>query len=76
MTFADGTLFNMALCTLGDTKETLDKIMRDVRYRMEAKQIKFNENKCEYLLVGKKNDLKRLSTATLLMHGTAIKVKN
>ncbi|XP_068240806.1 uncharacterized protein [Palaemon carinicauda] len=47
-----------------------------VLYKPIAKQLKLNEDKSECLLVGKKNDLRRLATATLRMHGTTMEVKH
>lgn len=74
--FADDTQFYMSLCNVGDTEEKLDEIMRDVKTWMDGKQLKLNEDKSECLLVGKKNDLRRLKTTTLRMHGTNMEVKN
>ncbi|XP_068242479.1 uncharacterized protein [Palaemon carinicauda] len=73
--FADDTQLYMSLCNVRYTEGKLDEIMRDVKSWTEAK-LKLNEDKSECLLIGKRNDLRRLATTTLQMHGTTTVVKD
>ena len=69
--YADDTQFYLTVNNIIDTENTLTRVMTLIKNWMLRKQLKLNENKTEYLLVGKKSGLVRFDKVqSLHVNGT------
>ena len=72
---ADDTQIYPSLSNIENTVRKLNRITADVSKWMPIKQLKLNEVKTEWLVVGKTNDVRRLDISSLLINDTTITVK-
>ena len=72
--FADDTQLYLSVSDIENTTENLNRILQSVREWMDFKHLKLNENKTEYMLVGKKNNLRDLGIVNMNINGNNIHV--
>ena len=73
--FADDTQFYLTLENVEDSERKINEVMTDVKRWMDSKQLKLNSSKTECLVVGKRNDLRRLDINSLRVLENEFEVK-
>ena len=66
----------MSVCNVQDTELVLNNTISDTGKWMESKQLKFNENKTECIIVGKRCDLRRIYVPRLCINGVDMEVSD
>ena len=72
--FADDTQFYLSLRNVEDTERKINEVMNDVKIWMDSKQLKMNDKKTECLIVGRKNEIKKLEFESLRVLGEEFEV--
>ena len=67
--FADDTQLYFTVFDIRSTSEKLNSVLHSVKEWMDFKHLKLNENKTEYMLVGKKNSLRDLGDVNMYING-------
>ena len=72
--FADDTQFYLSMRNVEDTERKINEVMNDVKIWMDSKQLKMNDKKTECLIVGRKNQIKKLEFESLRVLGEEFEV--
>ena len=70
--FADDTQFYMCINDIDITIENINEVLKSVKEWMDFKHLKLNENKTEYMLIGKKDSLRILSGTNITINGNVV----
>ena len=74
--FADDTQIYMSFENVEDSERKINDVMIDSKRWMNSKQLKVNDSKTEYLLMGRKHDLRRLYISNLKVLDNEFEVTN
>ena len=72
--FADDTQLYFAITDLDDTMEKISDVLRCIKEWMDCKHLKLNESKTEYMLVGKKENLRYMDIGNIFINGSQIQI--
>ena len=72
--YADDTQFYFSITNVATTSDKLTTIMSSIKQWMSRKQLKLNIDKTQYMLIGKKHDLRNLNNTQLLVDGSPIEL--
>ena len=72
--FADDTQLYLSVSDINNTTEKLNSVLQSVKEWMDLKHLKLNENKTEYMLVGKRDNLSNLGNTDMYINGDQVHV--
>ena len=72
--FADDTQFYFSIYDIDDTTVKLNNILLSVREWMDFKQLKLNENKTEYMIVGSKNRIWKFGNINMKVNENQVQI--
>ena len=74
--FADDTQLYMCITDIDSVTERLNHVLSNVKKWMDFKHLKLNENKTEYMVVGKKECLRNLNVNNIIINGNQVQIAN
>ena len=72
--FADDTQFYLAVSNIDATSERVSLVLENIKNWMNYKQLKLNISKTEYMITGKKNNLKRISNVQFIVENNPVQL--